>query len=438
MTRNVRSSASLLARTTIMAAAGVALLLSAIMNIYHYTLEGARGFYIWHPIPLLRILLFMGLVPPFFAILSLPLEKLASKTAMKIVRAISLATSVLVMLASLGVLGALIYIPRSAALEPTALRLIDPARGLPPTETLNAPAFAAGSSTEPAAPQQDMSAVGNLFTPTSRPLLRLAVSSDAHWGADTANMQARTSILESIGTARPDAFFMLGDMVEMGNNVVQWELALADMEAYIRTIPFRPLLGNHDALLGGQYLWKKAFFPKGFSSDSGSPWYWSIRTPAATIVAVDLPWGTEQFGTRQRAWLEKTLAAADPALPIIVLSHSYFYASGYRDPVYGTPWYDHYQNIPALVPLFEKYGVDLVISGHNHYQELLSHNGVTYAIAGSMGGIPDPEPTYRSPWSRWIAVNSFGWLDVQVYEGYMDLIFRTETGEVRSSYRIAY
>jgi hypothetical protein len=231
---------------------------------------------------------------------------------------------------------------------------------------------------------------------------------------------------------------MLGDTVETGNSATQWNLALSDLEALIPNVPLRPILGNHDALFGGQYLYRKAFYPKDFSSDSGSPYYWSINTGSATIVAVDLPWGTEMFGARQKAWLEKTLAAADPRRPLIVVSHSYFYASGYDDPDFGTPWYDHYQNIPALVPLFEKYGVDLVISGHNHYQELLSHNGVTYAIVGSMGGLPDPEPSHHSPYSKWIDVGGHGWLDVSVLPGRLALTFRSETGEARQRATVGY
>jgi len=79
-----------------------------------------------------------------------------------------------------------------------------------------------------------------------------------------------------------------------------------------------------------------------------------------------------------------------------------------------------------------------VISGHNHYQELLAHNGVTYAIIGSMGGLPDPEPSYRSPWSQWIHVGGHGWLDVEVLPARLVLTFRSETGEARQSAVIAY
>ncbi|MFZ5860924.1 MAG: metallophosphoesterase family protein [Spirochaetota bacterium] len=438
------------ARRTMFIAALVALVLGIIMNSYHYSLEGARGLYVWHPLLALKILLFMGLVPISIAIVSLPLEKLAKKWPMLVMRWISMAASILVGAVSIALLAFLIIVPRIGSLEPARLELIDPAKGIHALGTQPAEAsFSAGTTNKGAAQpgialQQPQSAalqpaiIAQARSPLDMPLLRLSFSSDPHWGADTSNAQARTQILESIAQRKPDAFFMLGDTVETGNSATQWNFALSDLEALIPHVPVRPLLGNHDALFGGQYLYRKAFFPKGFSSDSGSPYYWSIDAGAATIVAVDLPWGTENFGARQRAWLEKTLAAADPHKPLIVLSHSYFYASGYDDPDFGSPWYDHYQNIPALVPLFEKYGVDLVISGHNHYQELLAHNGIAYAIVGSMGGIPDPQPSYRSPWSQWLAVSAFGWLDVEVLPGRLVLVFRDERGAERHRAELSY
>lgn len=437
------------ARRTMFIAALVALVLAIVMNAYHYSLEGARGLYVWHPLLVLKILLFMGLVPISIAIVSLPLEKLARKWPMLVMRWISMAASILVGAVSIALLAFLIIVPRIGSLEAARLKLIDPAKGIQAQGTQLTASFSAGTTEKGAAQPgialqqsqaaaQKSNAAAQVRSPLDMPLLRLSFSSDPHWGANTSNAQARTQILESIAQRKPDAFFMLGDTVETGNSAVQWNFALSDLEALIPQVPVRPLLGNHDALFGGQYLYRKAFWPASFRSDSGSPYYWSIDAGAATIVAVDLPWGTENFGARQRAWLEKTLAAADPHKPLIVLSHSYFYASGYDDPDFGSPWYDHYQNIPALVPLFEKYGVDLVISGHNHYQELLAHNGIAYAIIGSMGGIPDPEPSYRSPWSQWLAVSAFGWLDVEVLPARLVLVFRDEQGAERHRAELRY
>ena len=441
----------------------VALAACLAMNAYHYSLEGAKGLYVWNRTWLFRSLILMGFVPGSVALLSFPLERLKSKRASKICRGVAIALAVAVILLSTTIGAYLIAGPRMGSLEPARLTLISPADGIKPLAVdpaaeaaqagavLAGPAaskaaFSAGGAAQPAkagssaktAPSANAGPSAKAAADPARPLLRLSFSSDPHWGAETSEIGARTDILAGIAEHRPDAFFMLGDTVETGSNASMWNFALSDLEAIIPKIPLRPLMGNHDALTGGQYLFKKAFFPPSLKSDSGSPYYYSIDAGAATILVLDLPWGTENFGARQRAWLERTLKKADRTKPIIALSHSFFYASGYDDPAFDKPWYDHYQNIPAVTPLFEQYGVDLVVSGHNHYQEYLEHKGVRYAVIGTMGGILDPEPTYISPASKWRAVGVFGRLDVDIYAAEVVLSYRDRNGALLHEERFGY
>lgn len=412
----------------------VALLSCAVMNIYFYSLEGSRGFYLWYNTALLRALAIMGLIPIGLAILTFPLEKLREKRPSQILRWIAIVASALVTLISVGILAFLVIGPRRGTIEPARLNLIDPAKAIVAQPAGAKATFSSGISPEGAtqnsAPAEGPAGAADRNVRALEPKLRLSFSSDAHWGAASSNATARNEILQGISARNPDAFFYLGDMVENGSQSVNWNMALGDLEALIPKVPLRPVMGNHEALLGGEYNYRRLFFPKGFSSDSGSPYYYSVDAGAARIIVLDMLWGTEQFGKKQREWLEKTLKSANPATPIIVVSHCYYYASGYKDPDWGKPWYDHFQTIPAVTPLFEKYGVDLVISGHNHYQEYLEHNGVPYAIIGAMGGVSDPPPTYVSPASKWMAVGTFGWLDVDVYENTLLLSFRNEKGEV--------
>lgn len=410
------------------------------MNAYHYSLEGAKGLYIWNRTGMFRALILMGFIPATVALLSFPLEKLRNKGASRIFRGFSIALSLIVIAASVGIAAMLIAGPRLGTLEPARLNLINPIDGIKPRQSVKT-AFQSGSA--PAAPSGFPSVAPSsalLAAPTdpTQPLLRLSFSSDPHWGIDTSNGRARTDILANIAENKPDAFFMLGDTVETGSKSMMWNFALSDLEAIMPKIPLRPLMGNHDALLGGQYLFRKAFFPAAFKSDSGSPYYYSIDAQAARIIVLDLPWGTENFNRKQKAWFEGVLKETDRTKPVIVLSHSYFYASGYDDPSYDKPWYDHYQNIPAVTPLFEQYDVDLVISGHNHYQEYLEHEGVRYAIIGSMGGISDPQPKYFSPASKWMAVATNGWLDVDILPAEVVLSFRNEQGELLHQERFGY
>jgi hypothetical protein len=384
------------------------LIFCAAMNFYHYALQGARGLYLWDKTWLFRILILMGLVPLGLVALSLPLEKLRTKAPAKLLRGFSRIASFLVSLTSLGILAFLIVAPRMGSMRQAEISLVDPSRGI------------------------------EVVRQSNETLLRLSVSSDPHWGTEKTDSSARSNILASVAEHRPDAFFILGDMVETGSTVSQWNAALADISAILPKVPLRPLMGNHDALFGGQLHFKNAFFPKDFSSDSGSPYYYSIKTDGATLVIVNLPWGTENFDRKQRTWLEGVLRTADPLKPTIVFSHSFFYASGYDDPDLDKPWYDHYQNIPALTPLFERYGVDLVVSGHNHYMEFLEHGGVRYAVVGAMGSKSDPVPAHVSPASRWIAVATFGHLDIDITASEVLLTFRDQLGETLHEERFNY
>jgi UDP-2,3-diacylglucosamine pyrophosphatase LpxH len=259
----------------------------------------------------------------------------------------------------------------------------------------------------------------------SQGMVRLSLSSDPHWGASTAKTEARSAILRSVAASKRDAFFILGDNVETGMNDDYWQAEARDL-ALLGPVPVRPILGNHDGIIGGQYHFTRYLFPAGISTDSGSPYYYSLDAGAAKIIVLNLLWGTESFDRSQEAWLERTLAALPAGKQVIVLSHCFFYASGYVDK--GMPWYDHKGTIGKVSPILERHKVALVVSGHNHYMEYLEHNGVSYAVIGAMGGLLDPEPAYVSPASLWLKQGCYGRLDLDIASKGISLTFRDQDG----------
>ena len=77
----------------------------------------------------------------------------------------------------------------------------------------------------------------------------------------------------------------------------------------------------------------------------------------------------------QLSWLEDTLAASDGL--VIVSFHHPAFACGYHGSTQPV--------IERWVPLFEEYGVDLVLNGHEHSFERFSVAGVTYIVTGGAG-----------------------------------------------------
>lgn len=269
-----------------------------------------------------------------------------------------------------------------------------------------------------------------LMTPAPpHPLDRIALSSDPHFGSPKRKAEATERILDSIGKGGYDAFVCLGDMAETGFPGSYLEEAATAFAQGLGGTPAATLMGNHDAIVGGAGRYKSVF-----SRDR----YWRADSGKVHLIALDLSWGTEEFDGEQKRWLEETLRSIPREELVIVLTHCFFYSSGYVDAHTGKNWFDHADMIETVSPILEEAGVDLVASGHNHYMEFLEHGKTAYAVIGAMGGKPDPEPEYESPQSRWFRASEFGFLDIARGDGFYDLTFRDVSGNALWSTRRGY
>ena len=96
----------------------------------------------------------------------------------------------------------------------------------------------------------------------------------------------------------------------------------------------------------------------------------------------------------QLAFLEETLASSDATWRIVTLHHPP-YSAGYQG--------SNLDVRETFVPVFERFGVQLVLSGHDHdYQRSKEINGVTYVVTGAAAG------TRRTGEADFTAV-SFSW-----------------------------
>jgi hypothetical protein len=122
------------------------------------------------------------------------------------------------------------------------------------------------------------------------------------------------------------------------------------------------VLGNHDYEVGrGRYEFRLLGMP--------GPYY-TRRLGDAQLFFLDSTVPTD----RQTAWLRKELAESSSTWKIAVLHHPPYTCGGHSgDRSVQRRW----------VPLFEDYGVQLVLSGHDHnYQRFAARNGVTYVVHG--------------------------------------------------------
>jgi UDP-2,3-diacylglucosamine pyrophosphatase LpxH len=271
---------------------------------------------------------------------------------------------------------------------------------------------------------------------TGSKTLHIAVSSDAHFGAGTNRPDLTARMLDQISS--PDngynGFFFLGDLVENGFQGSNWKVALQALSPTTSTIPTMFAAGNHDTLFAGFNNYKKYCYPAGLDSQSGAQLWHRIDTGKIHFLILDIEWSAESYTDQQAAWLEEQLKNIPADDWKIVMSHGFYYASG--SVVGSWHWYDNPETIEALTPLFEKYGVDMVFSGHNHQLEVLEKSGVTYVICGGFGGLPDPVHNYTSPASRWYAGGVYGFTDVTVNEEGANILFRDPDNNMLKSFTI--
>lgn len=285
-----------------------------------------------------------------------------------------------------------------------------------------------------------------------RPLVRLAFGSDVHVGQPGANKKATERILEAVNSGGFDAFFILGDIAEIGFPGSDLEdaarlLSAKGPGARLTNVPLVTLMGNHDSLVGGEYRYRKIFNPD---------LYFRIDSGHVHIIALNILWDTGSFDRTQRAWLKRNLESIPKSDTTIVITHAFIRASGHHERSSNRDWFDSKPLIRDLAPILEQGGVDLVVSGHNHFMEYLeAPDGAAparadltgslsdgedpsepagklptaYAIVGTMGGKMDPPRTYVSDSSKWYLADQTGFLDVDLSGGCMKLTFRDETGK---------
>jgi 3',5'-cyclic AMP phosphodiesterase CpdA len=222
------------------------------------------------------------------------------------------------------------------------------------------------------------------FPAGEQPELHLAVAGDIGDNGDRLDATAR-AVAELDARQPVDALALLGD-----NAYPRGDPRTLHDTVFV---PFGDLLdggadllavlGNHDVMQG---------HAAGQVAALGMPGRWWARHEGhVLVVGLD---STRAGDPDQRAWLERTLASATEPWRIVMLHH----------PPYSAGYQGSDEDVRrAFVPLFERYGVQLVLAGHDHdYQRSVPINGVTYVVTGGAAG------TRRTGEAHFTAV-SFSW-----------------------------
>ncbi|MCK4260217.1 MAG: metallophosphoesterase family protein [Halanaerobiales bacterium] len=203
---------------------------------------------------------------------------------------------------------------------------------------------------------------------------------------DTRSHQDKHKLLAdkmALDETNPRFLIHVGDLVSNGMEEDEW-LEFSDaIEKLSASIPYYSAIGNHE--YNSELYYDGLALPLTGGGQRNSEWY-SFDYAGVHFIVLDsnimdkytnmnVPNAVEL----QAEWMIKDLESHKDAKWIIAVFHHPIYSS------HGRSRYPRLQE--EWIPILDKYGVDLVINGHNHIYERVLSGGRNYITSGG-GGAP--------------------------------------------------
>ncbi len=228
------------------------------------------------------------------------------------------------------------------------------------------------------------------------------------WGDSRHYRPERRSVVEVVNSLFYDFSVFTGDLIDNGLYIDQWYNWLADFKPVMENTSLMPILGNHEE---NSSIYYDIFALPGkeeyYSFDYG-PIHFAILHSCVERYDGNM---TEQF-----EWIQQDLEDNQDSIWKVVMIHRPVFSSSQRD---NAGDYDDLKE--GLLPILEQYGVDIVLSGHDHFYERLLNNNITYIVTGGAGApLYKIIDAYKLEQSQY-AESTLHAVLIDVYENQMDL-----------------
>lgn len=229
--------------------------------------------------------------------------------------------------------------------------------------------------------------------PGDRPDLRIGVAGDIGDSGD--RLDATADAMARLDPDDPfDELLLLGDNVYPAGDPDKLEETVFEPFTGVlaQGAELLAILGNHDAARGDEQM-----------EVLGMPGrWWAVERGDTLIVGLD---SNDTDDPEQRAFLEETLRDSEATWKIVAVHHPP-YSAGYQGSSVAVR--------DTFGPIFERYGVQLVLSGHDHdYQRSVEIDGVTYVVTGAASGT-------RRTGAEDFTAESFSWHSYVVLDVFED------------------
>jgi 3',5'-cyclic AMP phosphodiesterase CpdA len=194
---------------------------------------------------------------------------------------------------------------------------------------------------------------------------QLVVMGDVHIGG-TENFD---KAIEQIKVLNPIALVLDGDICN--GNAEDYETLEQHLPEKTDLMYFM-LAGNHELYFGG---WNEYYSRFGSSS-----YYFTVKTPVATDLFICLDTGSGTLGSKQLAWFKKLLVESRLQYRrCIVFTHNNLYRIRHTLSTNPTN-----EELLVLTELFAKYKVDMVVTGHDHFKNVIKLGNTTHITMNAL------------------------------------------------------
>ena len=202
------------------------------------------------------------------------------------------------------------------------------------------------------------------------------------YGDTRTEIARHQQVADAMAAKTPEYVLYTGDSVLIGNDNGEWNNFFSIEKKLLESAVYYPVFGNHEGIQG-RGAWGTLFrLPGGLTERT-----YSFDLGSMHVAVIDA-FDPNRAGVV--AWLASDLAAA-------VQHGAKFKLVAVHTPLYTFSMHPPDKDLRAAVePLLAQYGVQAVVTGHNHLYERFFVNGVSHLVVGG-GGAPAYDEIAQSP-----------------------------------------
>ncbi|MGY4687716.1 metallophosphoesterase family protein [Petrotoga sp. DB-2] len=208
-----------------------------------------------------------------------------------------------------------------------------------------------------------------------------------------------------------------GDHTEEGTSEKSWSKFFESAYPLSSQIPYYMVLGNHER---NSILYYRAFELPSGGGDYSKRWYSFDYGNSHFVILDSNILESSNLYEKQMEWLEEDLKNNNDKKFIFVAFHHPFWttATEYGSMEENLP--EGHFNTKNWLPIFKKYGVDVVINGHIHAYERYFKDGIMFITSG--GGGAKLNTNHGADPLPWHVKHVLGKLHYIIFDVYEDSI----------------